>query len=390
MRATASPNQSVDPGEGVHRLKNKGSLDHDRADPVRIDVGGGTTIFEVSLALDITRSRNSDRSATIRNTGGKCRSAGSLVLSGKTLLVVLAIHFDVLQVPLGEFLDVLVDGLDTALGPGLVGRVVGVATGTVPLSLGQGLGVERGGDTPLLTDPQQEEPSHPEVVTHLDTLAGSDLELPLSGHDLGVDTRDLDPSVKTSAVVSLDEITGKDLAGSDSAVVRTLRGGEPTLGPTVRLTIRVEQGVLLLETEPGLVLLGQVHVLLAQVPVVVGGGGTVGEVTSTEDQDVVSSTERIREDGTGPQKDVGIMTGSLLGGRSIEVPLLQLLDVRDLAGEGHGLASHSTGTINPDVLGHDLATLGQVHVRLPQIDTLGRNAHLDLDKVSFIETKRDS
>jgi hypothetical protein len=56
------------------------------------------------------------------------------------------------------------------------------------------------GDTPLLTDPQQEEPSHPEVVTHLDTLAGSDLELPLSGHDLGVDTRDLDPSVKTSAL----------------------------------------------------------------------------------------------------------------------------------------------------------------------------------------------
>jgi hypothetical protein len=121
-------------------------------------------------------------------------------------------------------------------------------------------------------------------------------------------------------------------------------------------------------------LLGQVHVLLTQVPVVVGGGGTVGEVTGTEDQDVVSSTERIREDGTGPlqtgrgtvntlthvprhirgrskahQKDIGIVTGSLLGGRSIEVPLLQFLDIRDLAGEGHGLASHSTGTINPDV-----------------------------------------
>lgn len=61
-------------------------------------------------------------------------------------------------------------------------------------------------------------------------------------------------------VVSLDEITGKDLAGSDSAVVRTLGGGEPTLGPTVRLTVRVEQGVLLLETEPGLVLSGATKV----------------------------------------------------------------------------------------------------------------------------------
>jgi hypothetical protein len=134
-------------------------------------------------------------------------------------------------------------------------------------------------------------------------------------------------------------------------------------------------------------LLGQVHVLLAQVPVVVGGGGTVGEVTGTEDQDVVSSTERIREDGTGPlqtpwgmvnkltyvsrhmsgrsrahQKDIRIVTGSLLGGRSIEVPLLQLLDVRDLAGEGHGLASHSTGTINPDVCIKKASLVSKLHV----------------------------
>jgi hypothetical protein len=38
------------------------------------------------------------------------------------------------------------------------------------------------------------------VVTHLDTLTGSDLELPLSGHDLGVDSRDLDSGVKTSTL----------------------------------------------------------------------------------------------------------------------------------------------------------------------------------------------
>lgn len=55
-------------------------------------------------------------------------------------------------------------------------------------------------------------------------------------------------------VVSLDEITSKDLAGSNSTVVRTLGSGEPTLGPTVRSTIRVEESVLLLESEPGFVL----------------------------------------------------------------------------------------------------------------------------------------
>jgi hypothetical protein len=54
--------------------------------------------------------------------------------------------------------------------------------------------------------------------------------------------------------MSLDEISGKDLAGSHSTVVRTLRSGETALGPTVRGTIRVEESVLLLESEPGFVL----------------------------------------------------------------------------------------------------------------------------------------
>jgi hypothetical protein len=92
MRATASPNQSGDPGKGVHRLKNKGSLDHDRADPVRIDVGGGTTIFEVSLALDITRSRNSDRSATICNDAQNGREESDHCAHGKQPLDLASLH----------------------------------------------------------------------------------------------------------------------------------------------------------------------------------------------------------------------------------------------------------------------------------------------------------
>jgi hypothetical protein len=38
------------------------------------------------------------------------------------------------------------------------------------------------------------------VVAHLDTLARTDLELPLGGHDLGVDTRDLDAGVQTGSL----------------------------------------------------------------------------------------------------------------------------------------------------------------------------------------------
>lgn len=36
------------------------------------------------------------------------------------------------------------------------------------------------------------------MVTHLNTGTRANLELPLRGHDLGVDTRDLDTGIKTS------------------------------------------------------------------------------------------------------------------------------------------------------------------------------------------------
>lgn len=76
---------------------------------------------------------------------------------------------------------------------------------------------------------REQEAGKPKVVTHLNTLAGSDLELPLRGHDLGVGTGDVDTSVQASLVVGLDDVTLDDLAGADTAVVWTL-GGRETVG----------------------------------------------------------------------------------------------------------------------------------------------------------------
>jgi hypothetical protein len=52
------------------------------------------------------------------------------------------------------------------------------------------------------------------VVTHRDTLARANLELPLRGHHLSVDTTDVDTGVEAGAVVSLDEVTAEDLAST--------------------------------------------------------------------------------------------------------------------------------------------------------------------------------
>lgn len=76
----------------------------------------------------------------------------------------------------------------------------------------------------------EQETSNPELVTHADALARSNLELPLGGHDLGIGTRDVDTSEQACLVVSLDNVTLDNLAGTDTAVVGSLRGGETVSG----------------------------------------------------------------------------------------------------------------------------------------------------------------
>jgi hypothetical protein len=74
--------------------------------------------------------------------------------------------------------------------------------------------VERYLDTPLLSDANEKIPCHPEVITHRDSFAGTDLELPLRRHHFGVNATDVNAGIQARAVVGLDEITGEDFAGT--------------------------------------------------------------------------------------------------------------------------------------------------------------------------------
>ena len=90
----------------------------------------------------------------------------------------------------------------------------------------------------------------------------------------------------------------------------------------------------MLETEPGFVFLSEVHNLGGMVAVVGLVGGAVVVVALGEDEDVVTATEGVLEDGGGPQVDVGVFTRSLVGGRTIEIPNTQLTDVGDFLVNG--------------------------------------------------------
>ena len=180
---------------------------------IHTNVGGRATVLEVTHALVGDMARNTNGGTTVGDTRREGADVAGFMTTGETEVVVLAVNSDVLVVPLGELLDGGFDSLDTSRLTHRLGGVVGVGTGAVPVTL-ERLGVEGDLDAPLLGDTHEEVAGHPEVVTHGDTLARANLELPLRGHDLSVDARDVDTCVETCTVVGLNQITGKDLAST--------------------------------------------------------------------------------------------------------------------------------------------------------------------------------
>lgn len=149
------------------------------------------------------------------------------------------------------------------------------------------------------------------MLRTVDARAGTDLVLPLSRHDLGVGAGDVDASVQAGLVVSLNNVTAEDLAGTDTAVVRTLGTGVATLGPAIGPAVLVEQGVLLLETEPELVLLVGLHQDGSIVAEVVGVGLAVRAPGLAHDEDVVAKAEGIGVEGDGAEVDIRVVAGGL-------------------------------------------------------------------------------
>lgn len=276
-------------------------------------------------------SWDTDGCTTISNAGAEISDVSGLMLATETHVVVLAVNEDVLLVLLGQLLNSCFDELHSARLTHLFRAEVGVASGTIPVTTWLSLGVEGDADAPHFGDTDQEVTSHPELITHGDTLARTDLEFPLRGHDLSVDSADSDASVEASTVVSLDEVTSKDLASTlrnmarsvmklpritkkkltSTTVVRSLRTWETTFRPSVRSAIQSEDGVLLFETKPGNMLLGRIHHFLGIMTVIGLVGGSIVVVSLGKDDDIVSTTEGVLENPGRSEVCVGVVTRSL-------------------------------------------------------------------------------
>src|SRR5262245_20617822 len=79
----------------------------------------------------------------------------------------------------------------------------------------------------------------------------ADLKLSLVWQDFRVDAVYHDARVEAGSGMGFDDGPPEDDIPADAAVIRALRRGIPVLGETERL-LTFEQGVLLLEADPGI------------------------------------------------------------------------------------------------------------------------------------------
>jgi hypothetical protein len=251
------------------------------------------------------------------------------VRAGHTEVVVLTVNFHMLLVACGELLHGSLHNLHAAFLTHSSSGNVGVKTSTVPVT-GNWLWCEGDLCAEFFSNTVEEEAGHPELVTEIDTWSRTDLVFPLGGHDFSVGTRDLNASVQAGLVVSLDDVTGDDLAGADTTVVWALRSWEAVLGPAIWPAISAEESVLLLETEPITLILVLLHDNSGVVTEVVGVWLSIGHPSLGHDKDVVAQSNGIWVECDGAEVDIGVVTWSLAGGGAIEIPFWELFDLFDL------------------------------------------------------------
>lgn len=146
------------------------------------------------------------------------------------------------------------------------------------------------------------------------------LELPLRGHHFGIASCDLDAGVETGPVMGLNDLTTDYLVSSDAAVVRTLWAWEAVFRPTEWPAVKVEESVLLLDTEPRILLLDGFHRQVRAIPLVRFCRRLITVVGITEHKFVVTTTERIVVNGHRIEINFTIRTIGLIRRAAIVCP----------------------------------------------------------------------
>merc|ERR1719210_3231553 len=204
-----------------------GRVEDLRRHHVGIHVGSRAAILKIALAVSLGLTRDADRCTAVGDPEAELFDRRRLVGAGEAPLVARAVDLDVVHVLLLELLDRSHNLSVAAIVSHLLGGVIGVATGPVPIAR-DGLGVEADIDPLGLTHADQQVPGHPEMVAAVDTLARANLVFPLPWHHFGVDAGNVNPSVEAGFVVSFHDRAPEGTICACAAIVWTLRPRETT------------------------------------------------------------------------------------------------------------------------------------------------------------------
>jgi len=297
------------------------------------------------------------------------------VTTSQSQVVVSTVDSDVGIVSLGEEFHRFEDSVIASFLSGGLEREVGVATRTVPVTLDR-LRIKGNVNVEFFANSSQQISGNPELIAALETFNGTDLELPLTGEDFSVETRNLDASSQTASHMGFSNISANSVGGTNRAVVLALRMSETTSGetnrPSVGGTFMLKEDILLFETEPRLFINSFFKDFSGIVSEVGSSRGLEIRVVSfTENQigfflsiraRVIS--ERIRAEENGLEDDFRALSGGLTSGRAIVVPSGKIFDLSAGLGDTHSLGSQiETGTTNPDVFSDSGITVSREGVK---------------------------
>ena len=177
------------------------------------------------------------------------------MVTGQSLVIVSAVHADVTLDVLTElFTDLGEHRFFAGSSHHFVGEV-GVHARTIPVQLAKGLGVPVDGEAVLLANSLQQVTRYPGFIARALGTFCENLKFPLSGSNLGVNAFYIDARCETQIKVLFYTLSAKGVPRSDRAVIRSLRPGVAVHRKARRqLGINVPQKILLLETEPEVVI----------------------------------------------------------------------------------------------------------------------------------------
>ena len=230
----------------------------------------------------------------------------------------------------------------------LVRREVGVRAGAVPVTADR-LRVKRRAHAVVLPHPVEEPARDPQLVADRGCVQRTDLEFPLTRHDLGVDPGDLQSGLKACVQMRLDYVAPEHLVGADAAVIATLGRRKPDVREAERPGA-FEERVLLLDAEPGVESLEPLRHLDVRAAHVRLVRLAVDEHDLAQNELVVTTADRVRANEHRLQHAVRLVARRLLRARTVECPDWWLLAVRHDLRLGADLLRR-LGAVDPDVFG---------------------------------------